>query len=180
MSLALKVSRAGTQGGMYGTVDGGGILSALGGAVKKIGGAAIAVATGGGIAGAARAILPNRAPAPARPVVLPGLGNVAPAGVPRPGIVAAAQRAIPFGATGLGEGCPQGYHPNKSGYMTRSGWVEKGTRCVRNRRRNPLNPRALDRSISRIESAGKAVKALGFKAPKTKEIAQKGARKRRR
>jgi hypothetical protein len=55
-----------------------------------------------------------------------------------------------------------GYHWNKAGYFLKSGqWVGKGTREVKNRRRNPLNPRALDRSISRITSAKRASKKLG-------------------
>ena len=81
-----------------------------------------------------------------------------------PGIVGAAQRIVPGGATGFevmgaGIGCPSGFHPNKSSYMTQAGFVEKGTRCVRNRRRNNLNPRALRRAGSRIGGFyGEAIK----------------------
>ena len=61
-----------------------------------------------------------------------------------------------------------GYHWNKSGFYRKGGpcskyapgWVEKGTVCVKNRRRNPLNPRALSRSMSRIHSAKKAAHFL--------------------
>jgi len=57
--------------------------------------------------------------------------------------------------------CPSGCHPNKSDYFLRSGaFVARGTKCVRNRRRNPLNPRALDRAASRLRSASKAGKFL--------------------
>lgn len=59
-----------------------------------------------------------------------------------------------------GQGCGKGYHLNKTGYYTRQGYVAPGTRCVKNRRRNPLNPRALSRSISRISSAKNAAKFL--------------------
>ena len=65
--------------------------------------------------------------------------------------------------------CPAGCHPNKSDYFLKGGsFIPRGTRCVRNRRRNPLNPRALDRAISRIGSAQNAVARLGFqkKAPR--------------
>lgn len=58
--------------------------------------------------------------------------------------------------------CPKGHHLNKTGYYSRraGGWVAAGTVCVKNRRRNPLNPRALSRSISRISSAKNAAKFL--------------------
>ncbi len=70
--------------------------------------------------------------------------------------------------------CPAGCHPNKSDYFLKSGsFVPRGTRCVRNRRRNPLNPRALDRAISRIGSAQNAVARLGFqkKSPRRRKRA---------
>lgn len=58
-------------------------------------------------------------------------------------------------------GCPSGFHPNKSDYHLRDGtFVAKGTRCVRNRRRNALNPRAASRAMSRLVAAKKAVKQL--------------------
>ena len=61
-----------------------------------------------------------------------------------------------------GKASSAGYHWNKSGYFLKDGtWIAKGTRQVKNRRRNPLNPRALDRSISRITSAKRASKKLG-------------------
>lgn len=48
----------------------------------------------------------------------------------------------------------RGTHLNKSTYRTLDGTlVPKGTRCVKNRRRNPLNPRALTRAISRVAAA---------------------------
>jgi len=45
-------------------------------------------------------------------------------------------------------GCPSGYHPEKSG---------KGY-CVRNRRMNALNPRALSRASRRVGGFARAVK----------------------
>ena len=51
--------------------------------------------------------------------------------------------------------CPKGYHPNKSAYYTSAGYHPKGSKCVKNRRRNPLNPRALGRAISRIDAGKK-------------------------
>jgi hypothetical protein len=85
------------------------------------------------------------------------------------------QMVLPGGATGfegLGpEGMiPKGYHLNKSGYF-RGGrpksdypeveWVPPRSTAVRNRRRNPLNPRAADRAIGRISSAKKFAAKLG-------------------
>lgn len=50
--------------------------------------------------------------------------------------------------------CPGGFHPNKSDYFTKSeGFIPEGTKCVKNRRRNPANPRALDRALSRLNMA---------------------------
>jgi len=80
----------------------------------------------------------------------------APAGAPIPG--QQMERMIPFGQTGIGTGCQSGFHPNKSSYFLKDGsFIEAGSRCVKNRRRNPLNPRAASRAISRLESAKKAV-----------------------
>lgn len=51
-------------------------------------------------------------------------------------------------------GCPSGYHPNKSSYFLKDGtFVPEGSRCVKNRRRNPGNMRALDRALGRLNSA---------------------------
>ncbi len=53
--------------------------------------------------------------------------------------------------------CPSGYHLNKSAYWRMENgqhvYIMPQTRCVRNRRRNPLNPRAADRAIGRLRSA---------------------------
>lgn len=63
---------------------------------------------------------------------------------------------------GMQVACPPGFRPNKSDYFLRDGtFVAKGTRCVKIRRRNSLNPRALDRAISRVSGAKRAAKKLG-------------------
>ncbi len=56
--------------------------------------------------------------------------------------------------------CPSGFRPNKTGYwvtspMGTASFVEPGERCVRRRRRNPTNIRALDRAMSRVISANR-------------------------
>jgi hypothetical protein len=65
------------------------------------------------------------------------------------------------GAARPGAPCGSGYHTNKTGYYTRQGYVAPGSKCVRNRKRNPLNPRAASRAMSRLSSAKKAAKFLG-------------------
>ncbi len=68
------------------------------------------------------------------------------------------------GPNGAGQGnvAPGGWHWNKAGYFLKSGqFVPKGTKLVKNRRRNPLNPRALDRAMWRITSAKGAASKLG-------------------
>jgi len=83
-------------------------------------------------------------------------GRGTPPGAPTAG--GGAARFFPGGETGIGTGCASGFHPNKSAYFLKNGtFVEAGSRCVKNRRRNPLNPRAASRAISRLESAKKAV-----------------------
>jgi len=49
-----------------------------------------------------------------------------------------------------GGGCPKGSHLNRSSYMTMAGFVEKGTKCVSNRRRNLSNGRANTRALRRM------------------------------
>ena len=57
---------------------------------------------------------------------------------------------------------PRGYHINRHGYYlsTIATYIHPGDVWVPNRRRNPLNPRALHRSMSRLISAKHAVKKL--------------------
>jgi len=57
-------------------------------------------------------------------------------------------------------------HANKAGYFIRTGpttgaYIPPGTRCVTNRRMNPLNPRALHKAMTRIVSAKRAASFLG-------------------
>lgn len=69
---------------------------------------------------------------------------------------------VSFGEQQVGTGCGNGTRPNKSGYWLKSGqYVEPGSVCVRRRRMNPLNPRALSKAMRRIESAKRATAVLG-------------------
>lgn len=134
-----------------------GVVSKLG--IPIVSGAAGVAAglLGGGMRGPG--ITPTFAPGGLPPLVQQ---RGTPRGIQRPGILAAGQAFFPGGATGLGEGCGNGTRPNKSGYWLKSGqYVEPGSVCVRRRRMNPLNPRALSKAMRRIESAKRATAVLG-------------------
>ena len=136
--------------GIFGDIWGG-IKGAVGGAIKGF--------TGGGSQ--------PKPPTITWPMTIPGIQQ-API-IKSPGVRGVAERLVPGGATGYemnpamraGKPSQTGYHWNKTGYFLKDGtWVAPGTKEVKNRRRNPLNPRALDRSISRITSAKRASKKL--------------------
>jgi hypothetical protein len=56
------------------------------------------------------------------------------------------------GPNGNGLACETGFRPNKTSYWLKDGThVEAGSRCVRRRQRNPLNPKAMSRAIGRID-----------------------------
>lgn len=104
--------------------------------------------------------------------------------VPVPGIVGAAQRLIPGGQTGMvtcppGGGCPPGFRPNKSAYFLKDGtFVAPGSRCVRSRRINPANGKAVRRAIRRENAfIGMAVKTGLVRAPRAARV-RKAAGKR--
>ena len=170
---------AGTSGvgvmrfGPGGTIQGDpGLFSFLGKAVRGVTGivSKLGIPLVSGAAGIASQFLGGAGAGPGMSPMGGGFKGFAPAGmplmqagqqIPTPGVVGAMQRFVPGGATGL-QGCPSGYGPNKSGYWLKSGqYVEPGTACVRKRRMNPLNPRALSRSMRRIESAKRAASVLG-------------------
>jgi hypothetical protein len=140
--------------------------------------------------------LPGPAGMIARTILPAGGGRVAPAPFPRPpafGIRGAAAFAAPGvgvslaggamlapggGAPPGGDGCPKGYRLNKSGYFLKSGqYVAPGTKCVRIRRMNPANSRALRRSLRREESFIRLARRSGLVAlPKARRV-RRAARK---
>lgn len=165
MSLAVKNARAASQGGVgRGRNVSSGDPGLFGGLIGGIGGFLRGGPTGAisgavsGFRGQPRAAAPRALQLPASPWhrgPMPGTGQVR-----APGAIAAIQRALPGGATGM-QGCPAGHRPNKTAYFLKDGsFVDVGTRCVKIRRRNPLNPRALSRAIGRIESGKRAAKRL--------------------
>lgn len=134
----------------------GAIGGAIGGSAAKSGASAffgkitgtqgISGMSGGGPGGAAFLPVPQQTPM-----------------VPTPGFGGAVARVLPGGSSGYQPAgpAPSGYHWNKSDYFLKDGtFVPAGSRLVKNRRRNPLNPRAASRAISRLESAKKATKRL--------------------
>jgi len=157
--------------GIFGTLWGG-IKGAVGGVL----GGPLGIVSGAisGALGEKNSVLTAtpRMPAPLVAPMLPRtLGIQATNGARPPTWQEKIQQIVPGGRTGYeamteeehraGKASSMGYHWNKSGYFLKSGeWVSKGTKQVKNRRRNPLNPRALDRSISRITSAKRASKKL--------------------
>jgi hypothetical protein len=128
-------------------------------------------------AGAApTSVLVNRILTNTQPVVKPAGMLQGPGQTPFPQLPDSTKTSgvsTPFGSIGTtttyyptAGGAPppggRGYHLNKAAYYTKGGkLVAAGTKWVKNRRRNPLNPRALSRSISRITSAKNAAKFLG-------------------
>jgi len=87
-------------------------------------------------------------------------------GAPGAGVTTQGGTGVTFtgptqGVQPVGGRPPAGYHWNRQGYFTKSqGWIPEGTKLVKNRRRNPLNPKAASRAIARLDSAKNAVKTL--------------------
>jgi len=96
----------------------------------------------------------------------------------------AMQLGIAPGAPALcppGGGCPSGFRPNKSAYFLKDGtFVMPGSRCVRVRRINPANGRAVRRAIRRENAfIGMAVKTGLVKAPRAARVRKAAGRSRR-
>lgn len=157
MSLSIKAAREGGQGGIGPGED---VMSGDPGlfdTLKRALRTGIGFATGGP-GGALTAFQQSRRPGRPGPRQVRNLQMQRP-GVTRPRqpsrLARAAQRAVPGGKTGLETvqiACPKGYRPNKSDYFLKDGTlVAAGSKCVKYRRKNPMNARALSRAISRID-----------------------------
>jgi len=169
----MAYGRGGMAGdrGMYGDP---GLFGFLGKVVKTGLGVVsrLGIPIASGVAGTVAGLIPGQGfagpglPGPVTPTVsrfagIPAISLQTQAQVPARGFRGAIQRAIPGGATGM-EMCTTGTRPNRSGYWLQSGqYVEPGSVCVRKRRMNPLNPRALSRAMRRIESAKRATTVVG-------------------
>lgn len=179
MSMQIKAARYTTGGGMAGRVRYGdpGFLGGLWGGIKGAVGGLVSGGPIGAITGAVGGAIKGSGggpkPAVAAPSFMPGSGPMAV--VPSPGFGGAVARAIPGGKTGYqvaapstNGGPPRGYRLNKSGYFTKDGvWHDPGTKYVKVRRRNSMNPRALSRAMARLEGAkGIQRKLSGFTTPR--------------
>ena len=166
-------ARAGQGGGWFGDLLGGvvGAIPVVGG-VLKAGVSAVDNALSKKKSGVAGSSAPQFAnPQTQGPGFggsgFPAMPNIAP---PSP------QYPTSTGGTMMGtgtdvvpyKGCaPAGYHPNKSGYwkntsdlMPGASWIEPGSILVRNRKRNPFNPKAASRAMSRLSSLSQGMKVL--------------------
>jgi len=161
------IGRVGPGGGAYGDP---GLFSFLGKAVRGVTGIVSKLGIPGisGAAGLVSGLLAGRRGPGITPVATTMMASRfqaeqqgVPVGRRKTGLLALGQRMVPFGETGMGEGCGAGYRANKSGYYVQGGqYVEPGTVCVKRRRMNPLNPRALSKAMRRIESAKRATSVL--------------------
>jgi len=156
-----------------------GIFGDIWGGLKKVAGVGLGVVSKlgipvvSGVSGMAGRFLAGRAAIPGastQPIYqMPAAMPPAPLALPG---------AIPIGARGMAGALPPqllsppitaelpmgtagGYHLNKSSYFLMDGtFIQRGTKWVKNRRRNPGNMRALSRSLSRVKSAKRMTKAL--------------------
>lgn len=156
MSAAIKVARARSQGSLTRTSMGqaGGLLGTLGTIAKG----ALGFVTGGPV-GAVAAVAPSLVPHETRSGAMTLTRGPTPSLMPMPGpprlAPSVATASGPAIAATNGKVSHRGYHLNRSAYFLKDGtFVPEGSRWVKNRRRNPLNARALRRAVSRID-AGK-------------------------
>lgn len=149
----MQMGDPGIFGDIWGGIKGAATGLITGGPLGAIGGAL----SGSGIIKPPTPTLP--------PLVSPRLPFQQAPVVPKPGTRGAIERFLPGGQTGYQPavtGPPKGYRLNKSGYWLKSGeYVQPESRYVKIRRRNPMNPKALDRAITRITSAKRASKKIG-------------------
>jgi hypothetical protein len=137
------------------------LIGKIGTAVARIGGGLVSSATGGLLGGA----LSGTRAQPFSGFSFPGA--VTP-GAQSPGIIQKIQNAFP-GSTP--QGCPRGYHLNKKPLAAckSHGAVKARSMCVRNRSMNPMNYRALTKSLKRIKRAGKIVRKIhAFNQPRAR------------
>jgi hypothetical protein len=141
----------------------GGAVPIVGPALSKIGGlisggarpAAAGLAATGGIVGAGRAIMARGKMAIIKHPVLSAAGAAGAVGA----MVGAGAESMMMG----GGACPKGYHISKSRHSKSFG------ACVRNRKMNPCNPRALRRAVRRATRFTRlAMKTIHLVHPKKK------------
>lgn len=181
MSLAITMAKRSARG------DPGWLGDLLGGAVKAVGGAVGGFLKGGpvgaitgavgslihpsaGKAGIAQANAPVGVTTGGKqllaPVTLSGFtstGGTGGPGNPGSSLIHHPIERLMHETTFTDQPPPGGgYHPNKGRYWSEKlgRAVQPGEIWVKNRRRNPLNPRAASRAIRRLKSAHKATRAI--------------------
>lgn len=181
MSLAVRIAKRRYAGDP-------GLFSFIGSAIGTVAKGALGLATGGipGLIGAVAPTLfppaPGKTTAPPSPagllplsatgqampgtgvqVQFPNLGGLGGGGINIGTFTGGGQTGTAMVPAGVKPGTcvAPGFRTNKSHYYTRGGEVMPGTKCVRTRRMNPLNPRAASRAMARLVSAKRAAKFLG-------------------
>ncbi len=155
-----------------------GFFSFLGKIAKGVAGA-----VGGVIRGGPLGAIPGAIGAFTTTQQVPPL--VRPLPIPAPGFSGFAARALPFGDPGVicppSGGCPSGFRPNKSAYFLKDGtFVAPGSRCVRSRRINPANGKAVRRAIRRENAfIGMAVKTGLVRAPRAARVRKAAGKSKR-
>lgn len=166
MSGTLKAAKSGARGFRAGPSSGSGDPGLFGNFFGGLAGAAKGIFAGstigraltgfkGGAGGTSRPLRPMAGPPQPGGFALPRLPI--PTSFAGPGPVATGTAMTTTGGAGTAVVPiqPAGHHLNKTSYFLIDGtFVPARSRWVKNRRRNPLNPRALRRAISRID-AGK-------------------------
>lgn len=172
MSLQLKLAKAQYSGdpGLFSFVGKAvkGVTHALGSGLRAVTRVANVVANPvGAITHAAQSVLGGPhgkalvgVSSRANGLILPGSGGISLGGGLKVGGGQGVQigGGLSIGGGGAVSPGTAGYHLNKTGYFLKDGsYVAPGTKMVKNRRRNPLNPRALSRSMYRLAGFQKAV-----------------------
>ncbi|MHC4648428.1 MAG: hypothetical protein ACYTBJ_23460 [Planctomycetota bacterium] len=109
---------------------------------------------------------------PFRPPVTVDFNGARPSGVIDQRVLPAIDETQLFKDVTPAVSCPKGFKPNKSTYyrrvLTPGGppegqlvLVTPGSRCVRIRKRNAANPRAMDRALGRIKSGKRFARKMG-------------------
>lgn len=151
-------------GGAIGGLLSGGPIGAIGGAVSGLAGA-IGVKSGG----AAQAVPVSKATLPTvsgkNTFALPQASALPGTGLQIPTITPVGTSSAPSSGASIGANgqlCLRGYHLNKSEYFHKrlQMVVQPGTACVKNRRMNPLNPRAASRAMRRLDGFSRATKSV--------------------
>jgi hypothetical protein len=160
------VRRGGYQGdpGIFGDI--GRFIGKAAGSIPVVGGL-----VGGGITALSNVLDPQRQAGTSAipqlpPMATPTFQQSYPI-IKKPGARGAVERVLPGGESGymvqgMAGPAPSGYHWNKADYFLRDGtFIPKGSKLVKNRRRNPANIKATNRAISRVASAKKHAQTLG-------------------